>query len=533
MPRTVGVRDPVGATAEMRPAPSRRLGRGSALAVGGAALLLLVAGSWVPAWSGDEAATVMVARRPLDQVLQTAGSDPALLPYYLLGNVWALPSTSEWWLRLPSVLAMVAAVTVTSLLASRMGGRRRLGLLAAAMMLALPAVSRYGQDARPYAFSVLVVGALVLLWYPGLSTWSRRVVFVGLVAVLALLQPYALLILPVLVLTSLVAPSGDRRREVMTTGLSAAAGIVLAVPHLLLVADRAVGQPDPPPVTVANVAEELLRLPVGMLSPLLAAPAAAMMLALPVIGVFVGWRRGDRRQAVLLAAWVALPPLALSGLQLLGWGPGLVARYWTLCLPAIAIGAAVTIEALWLRSRMAAIATSLLVVVLTLPSHLALRAVDGHLGQGWRELPRVLAHPTLRDAPLLVEGWTYRALLSNEPALHDRMVLIVDPAPEGRVNPRTHGPDSPAFARLVERGGPVVVLQTEPGFAAALPARRAFRDFRTELRAFPILAVRCTYFGDPLGVFTTSDTALTADEAEELAGHISGVAPEHIRCAAG
>jgi hypothetical protein len=110
-------------------------------------------------------------------------------------------------------------------------------------------------------------------------------------------------------------------------------------------------------------------------------------------------------------------------------------------------------------------------------------------------------------------------------------VLIVDPAPEGRVNPRTHGPDSPAFARLVERGGPVVVLQTEPGNSATLPRRRAFRDFRTELRAFPVLAVRCTYFGDPLGVFAASGTGLTAEQAEDLARHISGVAPEQIRCA--
>ena len=531
MPRRAGG-DPVGGDAGVRVEPARGLGRGAALAVGGAAFLLLVAGSWVPAWSGDEAATVMVARRSWDQVLQTAGSDPALLPYYLLVNVWALPSTSEWWLRLPSVLAMAATVAATSVLASRMGGRR-LGLLAAGTMLALPAVSRYGQDARPYAFSVLLVVALALLWYPGLSGWPRRVVFVGLVAVLGLLQPYALLILPVLVLTSLVAPSGDRRHEVLLTGLCAGAGIVLTVPHLLLVANRAVGQPDPPPVTAANLAEELLRLPVGMLSPRLAGIAAAVMLTLLTVGVVVCWRRGDRRQAVLLAGWIAVPPLVLCGLQLVGWGPGLVARYWTLCLPAVAIGTAVTIEAMWLRSRTAAIATSLLVVVVALPSHLALRAVDGHLGQGWRELPRVLAHPIVRDAPLLVEGWTYRALLSNEPALHDRMVLIVDPAPEGRVNPRTHGPDSPAFARLVERGGPVVVLQTEPGNSATLPRRRAFRDFRTELRAFPVLAVRCTYFGDPLGVFTASDAGLTAEQAEDLARHISGVAPEHIRCATG
>ena len=400
-------------------------------------------------------------------------------------------------------------------------------------MLVLPAVSRYGQDARPYAFSALLVVALTLSWYGGLASWSRRAVFVGLVAVLGLLQPYALLILPVLVLTSLLAPSGDRRHEVVVTALCATAGILLAAPHLLLVADRAVGQPDPPPVTGANLAEELLRLPVGMLSPLLATPAAAVLLVLSAVGVVLGWRRGHRRQAVLLATWVALPPLVLCGLQLVGWGPGLVARYWTLCLPAIAIGAAVSLEALWSRSRTATIAASVLLVVLTLPSHLALRSVDGHLGQGWRALPQVLAHPTLRDAPLLVEGWSYRALLSNEPALHDRMVLIVDPAPEGRINPRTHGPDSPAFARLIDGGGPVVVLEAEPGVSAKLPGRRAFRGFRTELKAFPVLAVRCVYFGDPLGVFTTSDTLLTAEEAKRLAEHISGVAPDRIRCAAG
>jgi hypothetical protein len=310
-------------------------------------------------------------------------------------------------------------------------------------------------------------------------------------------------------------------------------GIVLVTPNLLLVADRAVGQPDPPPVTGANLAEELLRLPVGMLTPPLAAPAAAVMLLLLAVGVAVAWHRRDRRQAMLLATWVALPPLVLCGLQLFGWGPGLVARYWTLCLPAIAIGAAVAIEALWIRSRTAAIATALLIVVLTVPSHLALRDVDGHLGQGWRDLPRVLAHPTLEDAPLLVEGWSYRALLSNEPALHDRMVLIVDPAPEGRINPRVHGPDSPAFARMVDGGGPVVVLNAVPGSSATLPGHRAFHGFRTELQEFPVLAARCVYFGDPLGVFSTSDAALTTEEAEELARHISGVAPERIRCAAG
>ena len=50
MPRRAGG-DPVGGDAGVRVEPARGLGRGAALAVGGAAFLLLVAGSWVPAWS--------------------------------------------------------------------------------------------------------------------------------------------------------------------------------------------------------------------------------------------------------------------------------------------------------------------------------------------------------------------------------------------------------------------------------------------------------------------------------------------------
>ena len=197
-----------------------------------------------------------------------------------------------------------------------------------------------------------------------------------------------------------------------------------------------------------------------------------MLLVLLALGRVPAWHRGDRRQAVLLATWVALPPLVLCGLQLLGWGPGLVARYWTFCLPAIAIGAAVARRGLWSRSRRRRSPRpcwcSSSPCRATWRSGRSTDTSDraGGISRG----PR---HPTLQDAPLLVEGWDYRALLSNEPALHDRMVLIVDPARRGGSTPgrtvRTR-PRSPAG----RRGGPVVVLQGEPGVSARLPARRAF-----------------------------------------------------------
>ena len=118
-------------------------------------------------------------------------------------------------------------------------------------------------------------------------------------------------------------------------------------PYLLLVADRAIGQVDPAPLTVLNLIEEVLRLLPVSLGPQLALPLAIAVLGLTAIGILVGWRRGDRRPAILVATWVLLPPLLLCLLQTLGWGPGLVARYWTCCLPAIALGSAMAVDAVW------------------------------------------------------------------------------------------------------------------------------------------------------------------------------------------
>ena len=90
-------------------------------------------------------------------------------PYYLLANVWALALDHAsggcgcrrcWpWRRRWARHRVLATAD----------GRPAAGLLAAATMLVLPAVSRYGQDARPYAFSVLLVVALTLCWYGGLG----------------------------------------------------------------------------------------------------------------------------------------------------------------------------------------------------------------------------------------------------------------------------------------------------------------------------------------------------------------------------
>lgn len=512
--------------------PGRRPAR-DLFAVWAVSFGVLIGGSWVPAWSGDEAATVMVVRRTLTEVVRTAAYDPALQPYYLLLNLWATPSTGSGWLRLTSVVAMATAVTLTAALGTRLLGRYG-GLVAGVVMLALPATSRYGHDLRPYALSVLLAVAVAWSWSGSLDRWSRRAALAALVAALGLVQPYGLLLVPVLLVTSALLPRLDRRSELTVLAGCCGAGILVISPYLLMVARRAIGQVDPPPLTVLNLVEEVLRLPVGQLSPPLAPLSALLVISLGLLGVVLAWRRPEqRRLAVLVTAWLLIPPGLLCLLQVVGGGPGLVARYWSICLPALALGVAAAVIAVGARQLPVGVALLVLVVVLAVPTQLGIRTVDGHLGQRWRDLSAALGHSALRGAPLLAEGWSYRALVSNDPGLADRMVLVVDPAPQGRINPQTHSPGSPAFRRRLAGHGRVVVLQGEQGYSDALPRRRSFADFQPELAAYPSLAVRCAYFGEPLGVFTTTDAALTVGEAEAIAQQIRSVAPDRVHCAVG
>ncbi|WP_439427210.1 glycosyltransferase family 39 protein [Micromonospora sp. LA-10] len=143
----------------------------------------------------DELATWSAATRPLsDLVRMTRTIDAATGPYYLLMHGWtALAGTSPTALRLPSALAMAVAAALTARLGARLAGDRA-GLLAGLLFAVLPATSRYGQEARPYALATLlaVLATLLLveaLRLPGRWRWAgyaAAVAALGLVHLLAL-----------------------------------------------------------------------------------------------------------------------------------------------------------------------------------------------------------------------------------------------------------------------------------------------------------------------------------------------------------
>jgi mannosyltransferase len=120
-----------------------------------AALVTLAVTLWkiqVPSFWRDESATQSATQRSLADLIAMLGHvDVVHGTYYLL--MWLevrVAGHSELALRLPSALAMAGAAALITMTGSRLVSRRA-GLAAGLTFAALPAVSWFAQDARPFA----------------------------------------------------------------------------------------------------------------------------------------------------------------------------------------------------------------------------------------------------------------------------------------------------------------------------------------------------------------------------------------------
>ncbi|MGW6139327.1 glycosyltransferase family 39 protein [Streptomyces sp. NPDC055140] len=103
--------------------------------------------------------------------------DVVFAPFYAVMHLWiALVGASPAALRLPEGLAMAASAGLLGLLGRQMFTPRT-GLVAGLLFALVPTVTRYGQEARPYAFAMLfsLLATLLLLRAlerPSLKGWS-------------------------------------------------------------------------------------------------------------------------------------------------------------------------------------------------------------------------------------------------------------------------------------------------------------------------------------------------------------------------
>jgi mannosyltransferase len=220
-------------------------------AVAGAAML--VAGLWGlerhSSMGNDEVVTRWAALLSLRQLFHLLGNVDAVHGlYYLLMHGWMAVGTSPAVMRVPSVIAMVAAVALTVTLGRRLTGSSLAGLLAGLIMAFTPVISFYAQTARSYALLIAcVLGATLALVHAlaaeaGGEPRARRlrwwVCYAALVALGGYLNEMALLVLAAHAVTVALGRYG---RPVATRWAAAAAGGAVLVTPLLVVSATEAG----------------------------------------------------------------------------------------------------------------------------------------------------------------------------------------------------------------------------------------------------------------------------------------------------
>jgi hypothetical protein len=126
----------------------------------------------VPYPWADESATVIAVQRSWSGLLILSGGiDAPLVPYYLLTKAWVsmLPGLPVL-VAARSLSAVAGALTLTCLvpIVARKNGLA-LAVTSSVLLIAMPAFTRYSQDARPYALFALTATASWLAWL----TWRR------------------------------------------------------------------------------------------------------------------------------------------------------------------------------------------------------------------------------------------------------------------------------------------------------------------------------------------------------------------------
>jgi mannosyltransferase len=162
--------------------------------------------------------------------------------YYLMLHGWMAVGTSPAVLRIPSVIAMVAAAALMVILARRLTGSGWAGLFAGLIMVLTPSISYYAQTARSYALVLACVLAETLALLSALQAERANpasdrntrqwLIYGALVTLSAYLNEMALLVLPAHAITVLLTRYG--RRTARRWAVTSVIAFVLALPVLII-----------------------------------------------------------------------------------------------------------------------------------------------------------------------------------------------------------------------------------------------------------------------------------------------------------
>ncbi len=283
-------------------------------------LLLRRHGLWY-----DELYTSEVAPLPIGRLVRALisgeGTIPYLqdappsynAPYYAVAHGWLavtrLPA-DEMGLRLPSLLAAIAAVAVFSVAVARLAGDRRVGAVAGLVTAANPFVVQFAAEARGYSLALLAVAGAALGFARWLESGSRGAVAAYGVASAAagLLHWFALLVPAGFAVAAVVLRRGrGAGRVVLATALA-------ALPALGLVAVAvANGVRDSGAEWIRGAGGAVPRLVLRSWSGRHSALLAATVLA--AAAGLLARARSRRDVRVTALAWFAVPVAAVTAAE--------------------------------------------------------------------------------------------------------------------------------------------------------------------------------------------------------------------------
>jgi mannosyltransferase len=399
----------LGGTTETRSAgaPAVRLRR--VLPSVGPGLLMAVvalAGITRPGLGWDEAATADMAGRSVGQIIATMPNVDAVFgPYYLFMHFWTGAfGLSELALRAPSVIAMAVAVGLTGEL-----GRRLInpvvGTLAGLFLCAMPATTRYAQEARPYAICCMLATLATLLLYRNLENPARgRWAWAGYGTTVLLLGCSHLIALTVLGGHAVVVLRHRAGRPLLPWLTAVGVALIGVAPLVYL----GVGQ---------------RQVQIGWVEPLtvrtLTAAPAAIVLATGTAWLLVGMALLATWRWLELAALVLVPVAAIAAVSLL-IAPIWVPRYMLFVLMPLALlsaaGAAGAAGAVGLGDWAGLTRLLAVLAVVAATAYYDQRAVRGiaaHNGGNYKQaaaVVRALDRPG--DAIVFQSGRTMRAGMS-------------------------------------------------------------------------------------------------------------------------
>jgi mannosyltransferase len=401
---------PAPVTAPPAHSPGPAPARGPAWLIPGCtALATLAVMLWrigVPSFWRDEGATLSAAHRSFPQLIRLLGHMDAVHgAYYLL--IWLLvrvAGSGELTLRLPSAVAMAVAAGLLTALGRRLVSPAA-GLAAGLAFAAIPAVSWFGQDARPFALETAAAAAASYCFVRFLDDRAGRWAgwYTVSLAGLGLADIFGLLLIAAHGTTLLVLhrqPGRQEGRRLARRWLATVTVAVVALLPLEVLAWSQRGQVGwlrtPLAASLANTGR-LAGTPGVLLT------VAVVMAAALTVTALAGWSRFTTawpgRLAALGLPWLLVPPallIAASQLQ-----PVYTFRYIVFCEPAVALLIGAGLAAL---GRVAGPAGLVLIVLAGLPAQLGERGPDGH-SDNIRGLDQIIAqHARPGDGVIYPQG---------------------------------------------------------------------------------------------------------------------------------